>query len=141
MKSFLTAEQEASLIDAIREQEARTSAEIRVCVTSKWIWRHQRYAWRKFDEIGMRDTARRNAALIVMMPRVRKVVVIGDRGLHAVVPPEYWQQTVDEMTRRMRETDPLDALREGLRRLGDVLSAHWPRQADDMNELSDDIVR
>jgi uncharacterized membrane protein len=141
MKSFLTTEEEASLVEAIREQEARTSAEIRICVTHKFIWRHERYAWRLFDKIGMRNTRQRNGALIVMMPRMKKVVIIGDSGFDAVVPPNYWIDAVAAMVRRMHEGGPLEALREGLRRLGDTLSIHWPREGDDVNELSDEILK
>ena len=141
MKSFLTTDEQASLVAAIREQEARTSAEIRVCVTHKFIWRHERYAWRLFEKIGMRNTERRNGALIVMMPRMRKVVIIGDIGFDAVVPSNYWIDAVAAMVRQMQEGGPLDALRCGLRRLGDTLSSHWPRAVDDSNELPDEIVR
>lgn len=141
MKSFLTPEEEASLVEAIREQEARTSAEIRICVSSKLILRHERYAWRKFEEIGMCNTRHRNGALIVMMPLMKKVVILGDMGLNAVVPPGYWKDAVAAMVHQMHNATPLDALREGLRRLGDTLSTHWPREAGDVNELPDEILR
>ena len=141
MKSFLTTEQEALLVEAIREQEARTRAEIRICVTYKFIWRHERFAWRMFERIGMRNTRERNGALIVMMVRMKKVVIIGDSGFDAVVPSNYWREAVVAMIREMHEAGPLEAMREGLRRLGDTLSIHWPRGADDLNELSDEILR
>ena len=140
MKPVLTKEEHDLLVGAIREQEARTSAEIRVCVTHKFIWRPERYAWRVFDQTGMRGTRLRNGALIVMMPRIKKVVILGDCGLHAVVPDGYWDEAVAAMIRRLRQAGPLAALREGLRGLGDTLAAHWPRQAGDVNELADEIL-
>ncbi len=141
MKFFLTTEEEALLVEAIREQEARTSAEIRICVTYKFIFRPERFAWRTFDRIGMRNTRDRNGALIVMMVRMKKVVIIGDSGFDAVVPSDYWRDAVKAMVNEMHETGPLEAMREGLRRLGDTLSIHWPRQEEDENELSDEILR
>jgi len=141
MQSFLTPEDEAALLAEIRSQEARTSAEIRVCVTYKFIWRHERYAARLFEKSGMRHTRHRNGALIVMMPMMRKVVILGDSGLNAVVPAGYWKEAVNAMIRQMHELGPLDALREGLRRLGDTLAAAWPREAGDLNELPDEILR
>ncbi len=140
MKSFLTAEEESLLVHAIREQEMRTSAEIRVCVTYKFIIRPEHYAWKVFERTGMRDTRQRNGALIVMMPRMKKVVIIGDSGFDEVVPPGFWKDSVDAMIREMHESSPLEALREGLRRLGDALCVHWPRQGDDLNELPDEIL-
>ncbi|MES2920774.1 MAG: TPM domain-containing protein [Verrucomicrobiota bacterium] len=140
MRPVLTEEEEALLVDAIRAEELRTSAEIRVCVTYKLIWRHERYAWNVFDRAGMRDTRQRNGVLIVMMPTVKKVVIIGDTGINAVVPEDFWKETVAAIIRELHESNALDALREGLRRLGDTLSIHWPREGDDVNELSDEIL-
>lgn len=141
MNPLLSAEDEARLMDAIREVESRTSAEIRICITPKRIWRHQRHAWRIFERAGMRQTRHRNAALIVMMPRVKQIVVIGDSGLDAIVGQDYWRETVDAMVRRMHSEGALAALLVGLRRLGDTLASHWPREADNPNELADDLIR
>lgn len=141
MTSFLTDEEEALLVEMIREQEARTSAEIRVCVTRRLVFRPERYAWRLFEKIGMRQTRHRNGALIVMMPRLKKVILLGDTGLDAVVTEDYWKNAVAAMVQRMHEAGPLESLREGLRRLGDTLASHWPREEDDRNELLDEILR
>jgi len=141
MTRFLTDEEEALLVEEIRKQEARTSAEIRVCVTDKLIFRPQRYAWRLFDSIGMSETRERNAALIVMMPRVKKIVVIGDSALHDIVGDVYWKSAVSAMVREMHSSGPLNAIREGLQRLGDTLAIHWPRREDDINELPDEILK
>lgn len=140
MKSFLTNEEETVLVEAIREQEARTRAEIRICITHKFIWRHERFAWRKFEEVGMRNTLERNAVLIVMMPRMKKIVICGDSGVNAVVPPGYWQDAITAMIRQMHDSGPLEALRAGLRLMGDTLSVHWPRRADDLDELPNEIL-
>lgn len=141
MKYFITDEEEQLLIAAIREQEARTSAEIRVCVTDRVVFRPKRYAWRVFERHGMRRTRYRNAALIVMMPRVKQIVMIGDSGLDTVVPDDFWERSVSAMVKSMHDHGPLASLIEGLGNLGNVLSEHWPRHNDDENELSDDILR
>ncbi len=141
MKSILTPEEEESLVAGIREQELRTSAEIRVCLSYKLVWRPERHARRLFEKIGMRATRHRNGTLIMMMPRMKRVILLGDSGIDAVVPSGFWQQTVDAMILRMHDAGPLDALREGLRRIGDELSRHWPRLDDDTNELPDELIR
>jgi len=141
MKPFLTKAEEESLVAAIREQETRTAGEIRVCLSNKFAWRHERLAWKMFDRLGMRKTRHRNAALIVMLPRVRRFMVLGDTGLSAVVPPGYWEEIAAAMSQCMREGRRLDALCEGIRRLGDTMASHWPRQEDDRNDLPDDILQ
>lgn len=141
MEHFITDEEELQLIQAIREQEARTSAEIRVCVTDRLVFRPKRYAWRVFERNGMRNTVNRNAALIVMMPRVKQIVIVGDTGLDGVVPDGYWEDAVAKMVKGMHDDGPLASLQAGLRELGDVLSRHWPRKEGDLNELPDELLR
>lgn len=141
MMTFLTAEEELQLVEAIREQEMRTSAEIRICICERFILQPEKYAWQKFEDIGMRETRHRNGALILMLPRMKTVVILGDSGFDAVVPPEFWKDSVKAMIARMHELGPLESLREGLRRLGDTLAQHWPPTADDSNELPDWILR
>ena len=141
MQPILTDEEELLLVDAIRGQELRTSAEIRVCLTYKLLWRPERYAWTVFERAGMQATRQRNGVLIVMMPRMKKVIVIGDTGVDALVAQDFWKETVAAMIHEMHETDALTALREGLRRLGDALAPHWPRDPGDLNELADEILR
>ena len=140
MNSLLTTEEEARLMDAIREVEAHTSAEIRICITHKRIWWQERYAWKLFDLAGMRKTRNRNATLIVMMPRVKKIVVIGDTGLNAVLAQGYWQETIEAMIHSMQSDGPLSALLTGLQRIGDTLAEHWPRELDNPNELEDELM-
>jgi len=141
MKPFLTPAEEESLVAAIREQEARASGDIRVCLSNKFVWRHERLAWKMFDQLGMRNTRHRNAALIVMLPLRRRFMVLGDSGLCAVVSPGYWEEIAAVMSQHMRNGRRLDALREGIRRLGDTMAAHWPRQEDDRNDLPDEILQ
>ena len=141
MNTVLTAEEDARLIDAIREVEARTSAEIRICITPKRIWWHERFAWKLFDVAGMRKTRNRNAALIVVMPRVKKVVVIGDAGLNSVVNQKYWEETINAMILGMKSEGILSALLVGLQKLGDTLAEHWPRELDNPNEIADELIQ
>jgi uncharacterized membrane protein len=141
MTSFLTDEEEATLVAEIRQQEQRTSAEIRVCICEKLIFFPERYAWRMFEKIGMRQTRQRNGALIVIIPSRKKIVILGDTGFDAVVPPGFWEESVNAMVKQMHQLGPLEALLEGLRRLGDTLAIHWPAEPGDRNELPDEILR
>lgn len=141
MNSFLTDEEEAALVAEIREQEQRTSAEIRVCISEKFILFPERYAWRTFEKIGMRKTRQRNGALIVVVPSRKKIVICADTGFDAVVPTGFWKDSVNAMIQQMHNLGQLDALLEGLHRLGDTLAIHWPAKPGDHNELPDEILR
>jgi uncharacterized membrane protein len=141
MKDFLTSEQEQEVVEAIRAAEARTSGEIRVVITLRWILRPERHAWRLFAKLGMERTRHRNGALIVLFTRRRRFVVLGDSGLHGVVGPGYWNDVAAAMTNLLREGRKVDALTAAIRTLGETMSSHWPPEASNPNELSNAVVQ
>jgi uncharacterized membrane protein len=141
MKDFLTTEQEQEVVEAIRAAEAQTSGEIRVAITSRWILRPERHAWRLFGRLDMTRTRHRNAALIVLFTRRRRFVVLGDSGLNAIVKPGDWQDIAAEMTGLLRDGRKLDALTAAIRKLGGTMAGHWPPEATDPDELPNAVVR
>src|SRR5512140_1836271 len=110
MKDFLTQEQEQEVVDAIRTAESRTSGEIRVVITSRWILRPERHAWKLFNRLGMTRTRHHNGALIVLFTRRRRFMVLGDSGLNGIVKPGYWDEIAAEMTSLLHEGRKVDAL-------------------------------
>jgi uncharacterized membrane protein len=141
MKDFLTKEGEQAVVEAIRAAETRTSGEIRVVITSRWIIRPERHAWRLFERLGMTRTRKRNGALIVLFTRRRRLVVLGDRELNAVVDPGYWTRIAGELGALLREGRKLDALCAAIRTLGATMAAHWPPDGANPDELPNAIVR
>jgi uncharacterized membrane protein len=141
MKDFLTNDQEQEVVDAIRAAEAQTSGEIRVVITSRWILRPERHAWRLFEKLGMTRTRHRNGALIVLLTRRRRFVVLGDSGLNEIVKPGYWQDIAAEMTGLLRDDRKVDAITAAIRKLGETMADHWPPEAINPDELSNAVVR
>lgn len=130
MKPFLTTDEEETLVAEISAAEQSTSGEIRVVITSRWIFRPMRHAWKLFHRLGMDRTANRNAALIVLFARRRRFVVIGDHGIAAVVGPDYWQELAGRMTSLLREGRKVEALSSVIRSLGATMTARWPAHPD-----------
>jgi uncharacterized membrane protein len=141
MKDFLTTEQEQEVVEAIRAAEARTSGEIRVVITSRWILRPERCARRLFDQLGMERTRHRNGALIVLFARRRRFVVLGDDALEEIIRPQGWQEISAEMSALLREGRKVEALIGVIRRLGATMAAHWPPDASNPDELPNAVVR
>ncbi len=136
MKDFLTKEQEQAVVEAIRTAEAQTSGEIRVVITARWILRPEHHAWRLFERLEMTRTRHRNGALIVLFTRRRRFVVLGDSGLHGIIKPGYWDDIAAEMTGLLRDGRKVDALTAAIRMLGETMSAHWPPEVSNPDELS-----
>lgn len=141
MSDFLTTEEEQRVVDAIRQAEAGTRGEIRVCITYRWVWNPERYARKLFHRFGMQATRERNAALILVFPRRRRFVLFGDEALDAVLAPGLWDSMASAMSERFRRGEKVAALESAVTELGRHLATHWPATGENPNELPDDLLR
>ncbi|MBI2895678.1 MAG: TPM domain-containing protein [Deltaproteobacteria bacterium] len=124
---------------AIREVETTTSGEIRVCVAPYFWGSVERNAKRAFGRLGMRRTRARNGVLFFIVPSRHKLVVLGDEGIHARVGVEFWKRIVETVLAKLRDGDPTGGLIDGIREVGERLRAFFPREADDRDELPDEV--
>jgi uncharacterized membrane protein len=125
---------------AIRAAEQRTSGEIRVAIGHPWFQRQARAAAeRTFARLGMAKTRDRNGVLIFVAPRWRQLAVVGDVGVHAKMPADFWSTIVDRMIVDFRRGDRTAGLLAAIALLADALAAAFPPRPADVNELSDSV--
>lgn len=140
-KEFMARLNHERITAAIAAAEEKTSGEIRVFIQRGEVDDDPlEFATAKFNELGMTKTAERNAVLILVAPRARKFAVVGDEGIHQRCGEEFWNRLVASMRDHFKREAFTDALVEGIQAVGASLSEHFPRQQDDRNELSNDIV-
>ena len=65
---------------------------------------------------------------------------MGDGGINAKVGNDFWNHIKTEMLNFFKEEKFSEGLEKGISMAGEALSAHFPYQKDDVNELSDDII-
>jgi uncharacterized membrane protein len=140
MNEFLTEKEEHALVREIRAVEARSSAELRVVITTKLVFRPMRYAWKLFNRLGMHRTNDRNGALILVIPLGHRFAVIGDSAWAEVVGPAYWEELSNAMARHLRAGRRYEALAYGIRSLGATMAGAWPATGENPNELPNEIV-
>jgi uncharacterized membrane protein len=124
---------------AIGAAEARTSGEIRVVLSRGKTNDALAAAQAQFERLGMHQTAARNGVLIFLAPRSRRFAVIGDRGVHEKCGAPFWTGLAEAMSEHFMRGDFTAGLVHGIERAGVLLGEHFPRQADDRNELPDEI--
>jgi uncharacterized membrane protein len=139
LREFLAEADLAAVAAAVAEAEARTSAEIRVHVDPRCPGAPMARAVEVFERLGMARTARRNGVLVYLAIEDRKLAVIGDAGVHARVPGDYWERLRDDLAARLREGRPRDGLIAAVATVGETLQRHFPRGPGDRNELSDEV--
>lgn len=138
---FISAIDDDAVVTAIKAAESRTTGEIRVFVTDKTVEDPIREAWAAFRHLEMARTAGRNGVLIFVAPSSRKFAIIGDEAVHRHCEAVFWQKLASELAVGFQGADYTGALVRVIQEAGQALSRHFPGRHDDVNELSDDVVR
>ena len=138
-KEFLGKENEKLIVEAIERAETNTSGEIRVHIESKCKGEVlDRAAW-LFKKLGMQTTVARNGVLIYLSVNDRKFAIIGDSGINKVVPSGFWDEIKTMMVSHFKQGEFAVGLINGIEMSGQQLKQYFPHQADDVNELPDEI--
>ncbi len=140
-KEFLGKLEHERIVEAIREAEKKTSAEIRVFINRGELQEDAIVAGQKeLVRLGMDKTKERNGVLIYIVPKAQEFAVIGDEGIHQKCGDAVWQQVVDGMSGHFGGERFSEAIVEATKFLGGVLAEHFPRHWRNPNELSDEVI-
>ncbi len=100
-----------------------------------------RAALTQFMAHGVHRTQARTGILIYVSMAPRRIELVADSGIHAKVGNDVWQATVEDAARKARAGSLCEGLVGAIRSVGALLEKHFPRQAGDVNELPDAVVR
>lgn len=139
VQSYFTEENKLHITNAIRVAETNTSGEIRVHIEKKCKTDVLDRAAYIFDKLEMQKTKLRNGVLFYLAIEDRKFAILGDAGINAKVPENFWESIKENMVEKFKEGLFADGLAEGILKAGEQLKEHFPYQDDDVNELSDEI--
>ncbi len=139
IKNFFTEAEKTAIQQAIASAELNTSGEIRVHIDSKCAGEPKAEAIKVFEKLKMHETALRNAVLFYLAVDDRKFAILGDQGIDAAVPDNFWDSVRDEMLNHFKHQDFSEGLRQGILMAGEKLKAHFPYEDDDADELSNEI--
>jgi len=137
--SFFTSEQKKQIVASIKEAELNTSGEIRVHIENHCKKEVLDRASAVFATLDMHKTELRNGVLFYLSIKDHKFAILGDGGINAVVPDDFWSSIKDMMQNKFVEGEFTEGLSAGIKMAGEKLKAHFLYQSDDKNELSDDI--
>jgi uncharacterized membrane protein len=136
---FLSKEQKNLVENAIKEAEHNTSGEIRVHIEAEIKGDVLDRAAYLFEYLGMHKTERRNGVLFYLATKTRKFAILGDAGINAKVPSDFWDQIKETMRAAFAEGRFAEGLSQGIITAGEQLKKHFPFEKNDINELSDEI--
>jgi putative membrane protein len=102
--------------------------------------RASRLAREQFFERGLHLTRGRTGVLIFVAVAERHVEIIADAGINALVPPGTWDHAVAEFVGRVRRGRIAEGFIAAIGQVGDRLAEHFPRPADDTDELPNRLI-
>lgn len=140
-EELFTDKVKAEIEAAITEAESHTSGEIRLFVEDHCKDDNvlDRAAF-LFGELEMQKTDLRNGVLFYMAVKDHRFAIIGDGGINAKVPEDFWEHIKEKMVLNFKQGEIPVGLAKGIRMAGKALSKHFPIQDDDENELSNEVI-
>lgn len=134
-----TKEQQKQIVEAIKQAEHNTSGEIRVHIEKTCKIDVLDRAANVFAMLKMHKTQLRNGVLFYLSVEDRKFAILGDGGINAKVPSDFWDSVKNTVLEQFKMGNQTEGLVQGILMAGEKLKAHFPYQKDDVNELSDEI--
>lgn len=102
--------------------------------------RVRRRAIALFRASAERRTRGRTGVLLYLSLAERRAEIVADEAIHSRVAHEIWGDAMAALVAAVRDGRPGDGLADAVTRIGAVLGEHFPRSADDRNELPDRLI-
>ncbi|PKP92911.1 MAG: hypothetical protein CVT75_07030 [Alphaproteobacteria bacterium HGW-Alphaproteobacteria-14] len=97
-------------------------------------------AVRQFKVGADRRTTGRTGVMIYLSMREHRAEIVADESIAAIVPAEVWGEAMGDMLIEIRKGRIAEGLAIGIGDVGFVLAQHFPKRADDVNELPDRLI-
>lgn len=140
LSDFLKTEEQQRIVDAIAEAERHTSGEVCVHITPRCWGNPYKKALKKFYQLGLFNTERRNAVLIFVAYKSHKFAIIGDEGINEKVPDGFWDDALQQLGEKLKAGEQCQGLCQAIKLIGEHLSSYFPADKEDNNELSNEII-
>lgn len=135
----ISAEEEAQIVAAIQVAEELTSGEIRVHIDNNCSGDPLEKAAIIFEKLNMHKTALHNGVLVYVALIDKKFAIVGDKGINARVPENFWDATRDVMLEHFKNDELVEGISKGVASAGEQLAVHFPVDSDDVNELNNEL--
>lgn len=136
---FFSSEEQDALNASIHKAELYTSGEIRIHLENHCAGDVLDRAANVFKMLRMHETELKNGVLFYLSVKDRKFAILGDAGINAKVPSDFWDSIKASVLNHFKNGAYATGLREGIEMAGLKLGEHFPYSNNDVNELSNEI--
>ena len=93
-----------------------------------------------FKAAAERRTAGRTGILIYLSMAEHRAEIVADEAILKVTDGHTWGEAMAALLVEVKEGRPADGIVAAIERVGVVLAEHFPRSADDTNEIPDKLI-
>jgi putative membrane protein len=94
----------------------------------------------EFHQLGVQKTQRQTGILLMLSLMERRAVVYGDEGIAKKLSQEAWAQIVEILIEGVKADKTADGMIKAIERSGELLAKHFPSDAENFNELSNQLI-
>lgn len=132
------------IAEACGKAEEKTAGEVRVSIFSKRPRKLKNLSLKEvaqaeFFRLGMDKTRDKTGILLLIILAERKFQILADRGIDAKVEQQTWDELADTLSEYFKNGKYLEGVQHCVRRMGAILTQHFPIKSDDTNELSNEV--
>jgi len=141
---ILSAVEMEKIAEEIKLQEEKTAGEIRVSIKQKRKMFEKKSSLRnlaikEFFRMKINNTLDRSGILLFLILKDKQFYILPDEGITKVLDQNFWNELSNVTEKYFRNKNFFDGIIHVIRECGKVLSQHFPRKPDDVNELEDRI--
>lgn len=97
-------------------------------------------ALNEFYLSGLHKTEGSTGVLLFISLNDHKAVVLADESIAKKLPPETWNEVVQQLLKGAKEKNLADGFCSAIEKCGDLLEAHFPILPNDVDELLNHLV-
>lgn len=134
----------AAIGAAVKTAEATQRGEIRIAIEGALPLRSlldkqscRDRAAALFESLGVAKTREANGILIYVQLVDRRVEILADRGIAALIAQSEWDALCRKMEKAFYAGDYRGGMLDAITRISQLLGVHFPATADNPNELDD----
>jgi putative membrane protein len=102
--------------------------------------RVRRRAVQFFKASAEKRTVARVGVLLYLSLAEHRAEIVADEAIVAKVSDDVWGEAMVALVDRIRAGDPAGGMAAAVTRIGEVLATHFPKTAEDSNELPDRLI-
>jgi len=93
-----------------------------------------------FNVGANKRTVGRTGVLLYLSLLERQAEIVADEAINSKVAPEVWGDAMAALLIEVKAGRPGEGMAQAVRKIGDVLTEHFPKTGADTNELPDRLI-